>query len=86
MPKHTVYVTRDASITYAAQVDLPLEEIKERCGKYGFDDEGLDLDWEIDSINALDNVEAYQITHEEQKTINKQVVMDEVTDDEWEMS
>jgi hypothetical protein len=85
MPKHTVYVTRDASITYATEVDLPLEEIKERCGKYGFRDADLNLDWEICSVSSYDAAEAYKITHGEQRIVDGFSVTDEVTDDEWEM-
>lgn len=86
MTKHRVYVTRDASVTYVAEVDLSLEEIEARCGKHGFDDTGLDIEWDTYSINTYDDAEAYQITHDVQKTINDQIVTDEVTDLEWELN
>lgn len=83
---HTVYVTRTASVTYVAEVDLPLDEIKARCGKYGFDDEGLELDWDVSRLSAFDSVEAYQITHEVARMIENKRVIDEVTDAEWELN
>lgn len=85
MPKHKVYVTRDASVTYVAEVDMPLEEIKKRCGKHGFDDEGLDLDWSEGDISAYDNVEAYHVTHEVRRVVDNATVIDEITDLEWDM-
>lgn len=86
MAKHKVYVTRDASVTYVAEVDLTLEEIEARCGKHGFDDGDLTIEWEDHSINVFDNVEIYQITHQEHRMINNVHIEDEVTDQEWYMN
>ena len=83
---HAVYVTRTASVTYVAEVDLPLDEIKARCGKYGFDDEGLELHWDVFRLSAYDSAEAYQITHEVVRMIENKRVIDEVTDAEWELN
>ncbi len=85
--KHKVYVTRDASVTYVAEVDLPLDQIEARCGKYGFNADGLpELDWELHNITSYYDVEAYEITHDEKKIINDQPVMDEVSDKNWSLS
>ena len=85
--KYKVYVTRDASVTYVAEVDLPLDQIEARCGKYGFNDDGLpDLELIPVQLREYDNVEAYEITHDEQKVIDGQPVMDEVSDKEWSLS
>lgn len=86
MPKHKVYVTKDASVTYVAEVDLPLEEIEARCGKRGFDNSNLDLEWDTFSVNVYDDAESYQITREVQKTIDGKTITDEVTDLEWYLS
>ena len=85
--KHKIYVTRDASVTYVAEVDLPLDQIEARCGKYGFNDDGLpELDWDQFKVSTFDNVEAYEITHDEEKVIDGQPVMDEVSDKNWSLS
>ena len=76
---HKVYVTRDASVTYVAEVDLSVEEIEKRCGKYGFDTDGLhEVVWELDDVSSYDNAEAYHITHEEGE--------EEVSDKQWDLS
>lgn len=85
--KHKIYVTRDASVTYVAEVDLPLDQIEARCGKYGFDADGLHpLDWELHDISSYYEAEAYEITHDEEKVIDGQPVMDEVSDKNWSLS
>lgn len=85
--KHKVYVTRDASITYVAEVDLPLDQIEDRCSKYGFKEDNLgEIEWEVHKVSTLDNVEAYEITHDEEKVIDGQTVKDEVTDKDWSLS
>lgn len=85
--KHKVYVTRNVSVTYVAEVDLPLDQIEARCGKYGFNTDGLpELDWDQFKISTFDDVEAYEITHDEKKVIDDQLVMDEVSDKDWSLS
>lgn len=85
--KHKVYVTRDASVTYVAEVDLSVEEIEARCSKYGFEEENLgEIEWDVYNVFTFDNVEAYEITHDEEKVIDGQPVMDEVSDKEWSLS
>lgn len=85
--KHKVYVTRDASVTYVAELDLSVEEIEARCNKYGFEEDNLgEIEWEVYKVSTFDNVEAYEITHDEEKVINDQPVMDEVTDKQWDLS
>lgn len=85
--KHKIYVTRVASVTYVAELDLSVEEIENRCSKYGFDDDNFyHLEWDLYNINNYDNVEAYEITHDEEKVIDGQTVMDEVTDKQWDLS
>lgn len=77
MPKHKVYVTRDASVTYVAEVDMPLEEIKERCGKHGFAC-SPELEWETFNVSAYDNAEVYEVTEERSAVIGGKPVVDEV--------
>lgn len=86
--KHKVYVTRDASVTYVTEVEgLTLEEIEARCGKHGFDDSGLpDLIWDEHNLSTYDNAEAYEITHDEERVIDGDSVMDEITDKQWDLS
>ena len=85
--KHKVYVTRDASVTYVAELDLSVEEIEARCSKYGFEEDNLDeIEWEVYKVSTFDNVESYEITHDEEKVINGAPVMDEVTDKQWDLS
>lgn len=62
MPKHQILVTRDATITYMAEVDLTVEQIEARCGKNGFKDEGLPpMTWHKIAESSYDNVERYEI-------------------------
>lgn len=85
--KHKIYVTRVALVTYVAELDLSVEEIENRCSKYGFDDDDFyHLEWELYDINNYDSVEAYEITHVEEKVIDDDPVMDEVTDKQWDLS
>lgn len=84
--KHKVYVTRDASVTYVAELDLSVEEIEARCSKYGFKVDNLgEIEWDVYSVSTFDNVETYEITHDEQKVINGESVMDEITDKQWNL-
>ena len=85
--KHKIYMTRNTSVTYVAEVDLPLDQIEARCSKYGFDADGLHpLEWDLHDISTYDDAEAYEITHDEEKVINGQPIMDEVTDKQWDLS
>lgn len=69
---YTVHVTRDASITYSAKVDLPLSKIKARCNKYGFDATGLEITWEETAKTSYDNVEVYEIEDSTGETVYKE--------------
>lgn len=85
--KYKVYVTRDASVTYVAELDLSVEEIEARCSKYGFKEDNLgEIEWDVHNVSTFDNVEAYEITHEEEKIIDGDSVIDEITDKQWNMS
>jgi len=78
-PTYKIHVTRDASVTYTAEVQMDLKDIKSRMRNHGFTDDGLNLDWEESNVSAYDNVERYEVTKQVQRTINGKTVTDEVT-------
>lgn len=83
-----VYVTRDASVTYFADVpeNMRLEEVEARCHKYGFEDDNLgEIEWEVHNISTFDNVEAYAITQDQEVLIEGDTVVSEVTLKEWSL-
>ena len=87
MPVFKVYVTRDASVTYVAEIEAPsVEALEERCSRTGLSEKGLgEVDWEVDSTVSYDEVENYRITEEVIKEKDGALSLEEITHKEWSL-
>ena len=68
-PVYRVLVTRDASVTYALNFQLPLDEIISRCSRHGFDMKTDEREWVEADVSTYDNVERIEIINTETETL-----------------
>lgn len=85
MPVFRVYVTKDASVTYVAEVEAEsVEDLEARCTSTGLSENNLgEVEWSVDSTISYDQAEKYRITNDVIKTIDGQLGLYEVTLKEW---
>lgn len=61
MPKFKVSVTRDASVTFSAEVEAAdLSEVEAHMSKHGYNGPIIG-EWSQDDANTYDNVEQYTV-------------------------
>jgi uncharacterized membrane-anchored protein len=72
MALFTIYVTRDASVTYKTQVEAhSLDQITSQMGKHGYAGDIIG-DWEQAEVSTYDNVERYVVEDSAGNEIFKQ--------------